>query len=590
MKILKLLNRKNFSIVLIFFLSFSVYAEDQPVDIWNIDKEKIEDNSSSNEIVIKDNTDLKTDTEFNIYNLQSQKKNNSIQLDESLETEQIKIYGLFDPEDYDLEINMWSNSNGNQLKDIFSRLNKMELSDDAAEIMKIALLTNAYPPKIDISEKEFLDLRSEWLIKNADLDLIEEYLIKNQIINLHPKLAKHLLDQYISEANVEKTCKILSKNLKPIDDEYISKLNIYCLIISGKQDEAQIVFDLKKELGFNDKYFENKINYLLGYSSKVDTTVSEKSIFDFHLAHKTNPDFTFEPNEKTSKIIWKYLSSSNLLSSFKEIDTTEIEKISTIEKATHNKDYSEKDLFEIYKRFQFNFNQLLNAENSYKSLSKIEARALIYQKILLESEMIEKLKLLKLLKSLFKKDNINNAFDGELKKFLEKIDPLEIPDNLTSFYYTNIEIKESEENDIKFNKDILHQSKLINYFNGDYSKSKIKKDLENFLKKIKKNKKYFFSKKDQIFLESLKSDGVEISKKYDDLYEINDSEVPLDIQVMINNNEKGASLLRIAEVIGQDKLEKIDEDTIYFMIRTLNQLNIDLIRNRILLQVLPLKV
>mgnify|MGYP001341030959 CR=1 FL=1 len=590
MKILKLLNRKNFSIVLIFFLSFSVYAEDQPVDIWNIDKEKIEDNSSSNEIVIKDNTDLKTDTEFNIYNLQSQKKNNSIQLDESLETEQIKIYGLFDPEDYDLEINMWSNSNGNQLKDIFSRLNKMELSDDAAEIMKIALLTNAYPPKIDISEKEFLDLRSEWLIKNADLDLIEEYLIKNQIINLHPKLAKHLLDQYISEANVEKTCKILSKNLKPIDDEYISKLNIYCLIISGKQDEAQIVFDLKKELGFNDKYFENKINYLLGYSSKVDTTVSEKSIFDFHLAHKTNPDFTFEPNEKTSKIIWKYLSSSNLLSSFKEIDTTEIEKISTIEKATHNKDYSEKDLFEIYKRFQFNFNQLLNAENSYKSLSKIEARALIYQKILLESEMIEKLKLLKLLKSLFKKDNINNAFDGELKKFLEKIDPLEIPDNLTSFYYTNIEIKESVENDIKFNKDILHQSKLINYFNGDYSKSKIKKDLENFLKKIKKNKKYFFSKKDQIFLESLKSDGVEISKKYDDLYEINDSEVPLDIQVMINNNEKGASLLRIAEVIGQDKLEKIDEDTIYFMIRTLNQLNIDLIRNRILLQVLPLKV
>ena len=41
MKILKLLNRKNFSIVLIFFLSFSVYAEDKPVDIWNIDKEKI---------------------------------------------------------------------------------------------------------------------------------------------------------------------------------------------------------------------------------------------------------------------------------------------------------------------------------------------------------------------------------------------------------------------------------------------------------------------------------------------------------------------------------------------------------------------
>ena len=59
---------------------------------------------------------------------------------------------------------------------------------------------------------------------------------------------------------------------------------------------------------------------------------------------------------------------------------------------------------------------------------------------------------------------------------------------------------------------------------------------------------------------------------------------------MINNNEVGTALLRIVEVIGQDELEKIDEDTIYFIIATLNQLDIDFIRNKILLKVLPLKV
>ena len=59
---------------------------------------------------------------------------------------------------------------------------------------------------------------------------------------------------------------------------------------------------------------------------------------------------------------------------------------------------------------------------------------------------------------------------------------------------------------------------------------------------------------------------------------------------MINNNEKGAALLRIIEVIGQDDLDRIDEDTIYFIISTLNQLDIDFIRNKILLKVLPLKV
>ncbi len=590
MKILRLLNKLFLQIIFTFLLTFVAYSENQPIDIWNIDKEKLESDSSLNDNTLEDENKATSQSVTDIYNLQSQKKIKTIKLDETLETKRINIYGLYDPEDYDLDIDMWSNSNGDELKNIFTRLAKINLSKDALEIMKIILLTNAHTPKINISEKEFLDIRSEWLIKNSDLALIEEYLIKNQIIDLHPKLAKYLLDQYLSEAKIDKACNILSEYSKPIKDKYLSKFNIYCLIKTDKKDQALIIYDLKKELGFSDKYFEKKIDYLFGYSLEIDNSISEKSVFDFHLAHITNPDFTFEPNNKTSKIIWKYLSSSNLLNSFDQIEISELDKISTIEKAVHEKNYPEKDLFEIYKRFQFNINQLLAAETSHKSLSKIEGRALMYQRILLESEITKKLNLLKLLKNSFKSDNLNYAFDIELKKFLEKINPIDIPDNLTSFYYTNIEIKKTEENNIKFSKEVLHQSKLINYFNGDYSKSKIKKDTDNFLKKIKKDKKYFFSKKDQIFLESLKFDGIEISKKYDDLYEVNESEVPTDIQVMINNNEKGASLLRIVEVIGQDKITRIDEDTIYFIIRTLNQLDIDLIRNKILLKVLPLKV
>ena len=143
---------------------------------------------------------------------------------------------------------------------------------------------------------------------------------------------------------------------------------------------------------------------------------------------------------------------------------------------------------------------------------------------------------------------------------------------------------------IKYNDDLLHQSKLIKYFNGDYNPTKIEKDLNNFLKKIKKNKNYSLSKKDIILIESLKSDGIKIDKKYNNLYEILDSEMPTDIQVMINNNEPASTILRIIEVIGQDDLNALDEDTLFFIISALNQLNIDPIRNKILLKVLPLKV
>ena len=587
MKNLKLLSKKLLLITIVLFTSIKSYSSDKPVDIWNVDEEKKDQNSETNLQIDESNNSF---SEINIYKKDSKNKTLSIIQDTSLNSKNIKISGLYDPQDYDLNINMWSNSDGDQLKSLFKRITKLNLSEDASELMNVSILINAHYPKKNITEKEFLRLKSDWLIKNSNFDLIEEYIKKNEILNDNPKLSKHFIDHYLSESKLEKACSIFSLNSKPITNEYLSKFNIYCLINAGKSEEAQLILDLKKELGFKDKYFEKKLDYLLGYTSKIDNSISQKSMFDFYLAHKTNPNFKFEPDDKTDKIIWKYLSSANLLSSFKEIETTELDKISNIEKAVHNKNYSENELFKIYMRFQFNINQLLNASESYKSLSNIEARALVYQKILLESEIIEKLKLLRILKNSFKKDNLDNAFDVELKKFLVEIDPTEIPDNLTSFYYTNIELDNNLPTEIKYNNDVMHQSRLINYFNGDYAKSKIEKDVNNFLKKIKKNKKYSLSKKDVIFLESLKSDGIKISDKFDDLYIINESEMPTDIQIMINNDESGAALLRIVEVIGQDKLERMDEDTIYFIISALNQLNIDSIRNKILFKVLPLKV
>ena len=587
MKNLKLLSKKILFITILLFISTNLHASEKPVDIWNLNEENNDQNSETSLSIDESDNSY---SETSIYKKDSRNKALSIIQDTSLNSKKIKIAGLYDPQDYDLDINMWSNSDGDQLKRLFKRISKLNLSEDASELMNVSILINAHYPKKNITEKEFLRLKSDWLIKNSNFDLIEEYLKKNEILDDSPKLSKHFIDYYLSESKLEKACSIFSENSKPISNEYLSKFNIYCLINAGKIEEAQLILDLKKEMGFKDEYFEKKIDYLLGYTSKIDNSISQKSIFDFYLAHKTNPNFKFDPDDKTDKIIWKYLSSANLLSSFKEIKATELDKISNIEKAVHKKNYSEDELFKIYMRFQFDINQLLNATESYKSLSNIEARALIYQKILLESEIIEKLKLLRILKNSFKKDNLDNAFDVELKKFLVEINPTEIPDNLTSFYYTNIELDDNLPNEIEYNNDVMHQSRLINYFNGDYAKSKIEKDVNNFLKKIKKNKKYSLSKKDVIFLESLKSDGIKISEKYDDLYVVSEEEMPTDIQIMINNNESGLALLRIVEVIGQDKLERIDEDTIYFIISALNQLNIDSIRNKILFKVLPLKV
>ena len=59
---------------------------------------------------------------------------------------------------------------------------------------------------------------------------------------------------------------------------------------------------------------------------------------------------------------------------------------------------------------------------------------------------------------------------------------------------------------------------------------------------------------------------------------------------MIKNKETGLILLRLVEIIGEDELKDLGTETLYFIISALNQVNLDPIRDKILLKVLPLKV
>ena len=587
MKNLKLLNKNHFLLILFYLIFFGLASQsEEPVDIWSIETEKESEKSS-----VVENLEEKSVPQNSIYEMQSQKNINlDIKEDQTLSSKEIKIVGLYDPEENGLDINMWSNSNGDQILNIFSRIDKINLSKDASEILDILLLTNAYYPEMNITEKQFQEIKSTWLIKSSNFQLIESYLLKNQIINENPKLTKYLVDHYLTQSDIKKACEIFSLIEKDIQDEYLSKFNIYCLINDNKKEEAQLLIDLKKESGFDDKFYEKKINYLMGYNNEPETEISEDTILNFHLSHRTNPEFKFEPNNSTSKEIWKYLSKSNLLDNVKNIDLTEVDKLSIIEKATHEGNYTEKELFELYTRFQFNINQLLNIKESSKMLTAIEARALIYQGILITTNIEKKLELMNALKNSFKNDGMEKAFDMELRLFLSEINKDDIPSNYTRFYENYIETDNVKLTNIKINNKVLHQSKLINYFKEENLTTDATKDLNNFLKKIKKDKKYFFSKKDVILVEALKSDGVKVLEKYNSLYEVNQLEIPSDIQIFINSGDMASAMLRVVEVIGQDEIENIDEDTLYFIISTLNQLNIDILRNKILLKVLPLKV
>ena len=151
MKILKLLNKIIFIVTITYLLSFlQVLAEDKPIDIWNLenkdDKEVVIENSISTKT-------LETSEQNSVYKLQENKVKESIELDEKLLSTDIKIVGLYDPDDYGLSMDMWLNSDGLDLKSLFKNLENFELSKDASEIMQVSLLTNAYYPNENITEQ-----------------------------------------------------------------------------------------------------------------------------------------------------------------------------------------------------------------------------------------------------------------------------------------------------------------------------------------------------------------------------------------------------------------------------------------------------
>ena len=109
-------------------------------------------------------------------------------------------------------------------------------------------------------------------------------------------------------------------------------------------------------------------------------------------------------------------------------------------------------------------------------------------------------------------------------------------------------------------------------------------------KKIKRNKKYFFSIKDIILLETLASDGIEIPKDLSVQSLSKNLTVPSTMSALVENGEIGLFMLKLVEIIGSDEIKNLDPETLYFINNLLNKGKIKKVRNQILNLTLPLRV
>ena len=233
--------------------------------------------------------------------------------------------------------------------------------------------------------------------------------------------------------------------------------------------------------------------------------------------------------------------------------------------------------------------RLINAQEIYKNLPNYKARALIYQSMLLTDGIEKKINLAFLLKDLFIKDKILSVYVEELSSVLKSIDPDLIPEAYAELVEQNLSSELTKK--IKFDNDILHRSKVIKHFLDENQKlSKTEKDFKSVYKKIKKNKKYFISIRDIVVLESLAADGISLPEDLDYTALSSQLTVPKNLEDLASQNQIGLVMLKIVEIIGEDNIRDLDPETVYFLNKILNELNLKKIRNNILSEALPVRV
>ena len=572
---------KSFSLIFgILFLIFLLpLNSEEQIDIWK--------NEKNITIDPKKEIEEKNSQSVNI-NQNKIKANKSIIEENSItENDQAKVFGIYDPAEFGFNLNMWSSTKGDDIKASIKRINKINLSKTSNEILENILLSFSYPPP-NMTEDEFVNLKLNWLIDNEKTDLVENFLVQNKEFRSKKRAVQFLVDDNISKADIKEGCNKIKFIDSTIKDSYLEKFKIYCLVFNNKKNEARLLLDLLREQNQSDKFFDDKINYLLGISNKTVQKIDETNLLNFYLSSVTMNNFKYEPTNKTKKEIWKYLNSADLI---KVEDVSDKTKIKNLELAANQGRLEKKTIFNIYRQVPFNLNNLINAKSIYQTLDQIEARALIYQKYLLAEDEKAQVEYLFILEELFKKDNIQNIYREFLSDALKKIDIKNVPENYQEIVQkrilSNEEIKLGR---VKYNDKILHQSKVLKFYIENESQKKVQKDIDKIFKKIGKNKKYFYSAKDLALVDTLIKDGFnlptninhkELSKKYD---------IPKNLLDLVKNNQNAFLALKIVEIIGEDEPNQLDPETIYFITSLLNEMNLIKIRNKVLISALPQRV
>ena len=182
-----------FAIFLLILTFNSALGEDEPIDIWEKQEKKKEKSSKSN-----NEKDITIESPI----LSEDVSKIIIKIDENnIEDQNRSVIGIFDPEENNFNLNMWSRTDGEDIKKILKRIDKLKLSKLSEDLLFQVLFTNAYSPEKNLDSDEFLKIKIDWLINKKRIKDLEIFLENNSEVEQNSKAIKFLINEYLSSAD-----------------------------------------------------------------------------------------------------------------------------------------------------------------------------------------------------------------------------------------------------------------------------------------------------------------------------------------------------------------------------------------------------
>ena len=255
---------KSFKFIIGFLIIFShsITKSEEKIDIWK------DRNDTSGQTSININQDKEIKPEIN--SSQTIQALEKIQIEEGaqIQTDEQKVFGIYEPANFDFNLNMWSKTKAEDLRSSLKRINKIELSKSSSEILEAILFSFSYPPQ-GMTEKEFVDLKINWLIKNDRVNLLENFLKQNDQFESKSKAVQYLVDKNIASGNLKEGCNKIKFIDAKIKDSYLEKFKIYCLVFNDKKPEAQLLLDLLREQKQSVNFMMIKLIFFLELQIKL---------------------------------------------------------------------------------------------------------------------------------------------------------------------------------------------------------------------------------------------------------------------------------------------------------------------------------